>query len=84
MLLACTGDRLLWILKIVFSFNYAAWKTAFISISELANAPEQERECLLQKWREAMLSQLTTMGLIVSLPVYLPFGYDFGGSSQSR
>ncbi|KAH6678052.1 hypothetical protein B0J14DRAFT_559187 [Halenospora varia] len=64
MLPAYTGDRLLWILKIVFPFHYAAWKTAFISISELANAPEQERECLLQKWREAMLSQLTTMGLI--------------------
>ena len=54
-------------LKRLFPFHAAAWHVASTSIDEMVNAStEKEQAKKMNKWRNAMLSQLTSVMLIVS------------------
>lgn len=55
-------------LKKAFIFHAAAYNVAYTSMYEMVNAPDRQKQSQLIKiWRESTLTQLSHVGLIVSL-----------------
>lgn len=60
--------------RAVLPFHFAAWDVANSSISIMVNETnEHDRNRMLDRWRSSILSQLTTVELIVStILLHLP------------
>ncbi|KAF2471453.1 uncharacterized protein BDR25DRAFT_368297 [Lindgomyces ingoldianus] len=51
-------------MKRLFPFHHAAWQTTYKAIDEMVNAPSTEEGIRIRDWKDAMLSQLASVGLI--------------------